>query len=69
MKVYGVTSTENHIKGCLMIDVAVWVCKEDMERLGIEGRPDNHQMPRIWAARTSRRNSFPLQIFRRKWIP
>ena len=36
MKIYGVTSTENHIKSCLMIDLPVWVCKEDMERLGLK---------------------------------
>ena len=29
------TSTENHIKSCLMIDLPVWVCKEDMARLGL----------------------------------
>lgn len=36
MKVYGVTSTESHIKSCLLIDLPVWVCKEDMERLGLK---------------------------------
>jgi sulfur relay (sulfurtransferase) DsrF/TusC family protein len=36
MKVYGVTSTESHIKSCLMIDLPVWVCKEDMTRLGLK---------------------------------
>lgn len=36
MKTYGVTSTESHIKGCLMTDVPIWVCKEDMERLGLK---------------------------------
>ena len=35
MKIYGVTSTESHIKSCLLIDLPVWVCKEDMERLGL----------------------------------
>jgi sulfur relay (sulfurtransferase) DsrF/TusC family protein len=36
MKVYGVTSTESHIKSCLLIDLPVWVCKEDMARLGLK---------------------------------
>jgi sulfur relay (sulfurtransferase) DsrF/TusC family protein len=36
MKVYGVTSTESHIKNSLLIDVPIWVCKEDMERLGLK---------------------------------
>src|SRR3974377_1414432 len=36
MKIYGVTSTENHIKNSLLIDMPIWVCKEDMERLGLK---------------------------------
>ncbi len=36
MKMYGVTSTESHIKNSLLIDMPVWVCKEDMERLGLK---------------------------------
>jgi len=36
MKLYGVTSTESHIKNGLLIDMPVWVCKEDMERLGLK---------------------------------
>ena len=36
MKLYGVTSTETHIKNSLLVDVPVWVCKEDMERLGLK---------------------------------
>ena len=35
MKLYGVTSTESHIKNGLLIDMPVWYCKEDMKRLGI----------------------------------
>jgi len=35
MKLYGVTSTESHIKNGLLIDMPVWVCKEDMQRLGL----------------------------------
>jgi sulfur relay (sulfurtransferase) DsrF/TusC family protein len=36
MKLYGVTSTESHIKSSLQVDVPIWVCKEDMERLGLK---------------------------------
>lgn len=36
MKLYGVTSTESHIKNSLLIDMQIWVCKEDMERLGLK---------------------------------
>jgi sulfur relay (sulfurtransferase) DsrF/TusC family protein len=36
MKLYGVTSTESHIKNCLLIDTPIWVCKDDMERLGLK---------------------------------
>ena len=36
MKLYGVTSTESHIKNGLLIDMPIWVCKEDMERLGLK---------------------------------
>ena len=36
MKIYGVTSTESHIKSSLQVDVPIWICKEDMERLGLK---------------------------------
>lgn len=36
MKLYGITSTEDHIKNALLIDMPIWVCKEDMERLGLK---------------------------------
>jgi len=36
MKLYGVTSTESHIKNGLLIDMPVWICKEDMQRLGLK---------------------------------
>ena len=36
MKFYGVTSTESHIKNGLLIDMPVWICKEDMQRLGLK---------------------------------
>jgi sulfur relay (sulfurtransferase) DsrF/TusC family protein len=35
MKLYGVTSTESHIKSSLQVDVPIWICKEDMARLGL----------------------------------
>lgn len=35
MKNYGVTSTESHVKNGLLIDMPVWICKEDMLRLGL----------------------------------
>ncbi len=35
MKLYGVTSTESHIKNGLLIDMPIWICKEDMQRLGL----------------------------------
>jgi sulfur relay (sulfurtransferase) DsrF/TusC family protein len=35
MKHYGVTSTESHIKNGLLIDMPIWICKEDMQRLGL----------------------------------
>ena len=30
------TSTESHIKSSLQVDVPIWICKEDMERLGLK---------------------------------
>ena len=36
MKLYGVTSTESHIKNGLLIDMPIWICKEDMQRLGLK---------------------------------
>lgn len=36
MKLYGVTSTESHIKNGLLIDMPIWICKEDMKRLGLK---------------------------------
>jgi sulfur relay (sulfurtransferase) DsrF/TusC family protein len=36
MKAYGVTSTESHIKNSLLIDMPIWVCKDDMDRLGLK---------------------------------
>ncbi len=36
IKSYGVTSNESHIKSSLQVDVPIWICKEDMERLGLK---------------------------------
>lgn len=35
MDKYGITSTEMHLKSCLLVDLDVLVCKEDIERFGI----------------------------------
>ena len=35
MDKYGITSTEMHLKTCLLVDLDVLVCKEDIERFGI----------------------------------
>jgi sulfur relay (sulfurtransferase) DsrF/TusC family protein len=32
---YGLSSTESHIKNCLLLDLNVLVCKEDLEKLGL----------------------------------
>ncbi len=32
---YGITSTEMHLKSALLVDLDVFVCKEDLERFGI----------------------------------
>lgn len=35
MELYGITSTETHIKNCLLVDMDVMVCKEDLDKFGI----------------------------------
>lgn len=35
MDIYGITSTETHLKNCLLVDMDVYVCKEDLDRYGI----------------------------------
>jgi len=35
MEMYGITSTEMHLKNSLLIDLDIMVCKEDLERFGI----------------------------------
>jgi len=35
MELYGITSTEMHFKSCLLVDLDVLVCKEDLDHYGI----------------------------------
>jgi sulfur relay (sulfurtransferase) DsrF/TusC family protein len=35
MEKYALTSTESHLKNCLLLDLNVMVCKEDLERFGL----------------------------------
>lgn len=46
MDVYGITSTESHLKNALLVDLEVLVCKEDMEKYGIseDSLPDAEEM-------------------------
>ena len=32
---YGINSSELHIKNCLLVDMDIYMCKEDLERYGI----------------------------------
>lgn len=46
MEHYTMTTIESHIKGCLLVDMDVMVCKEDLDKFGItEDRlPDAEDM-------------------------
>ncbi|MBI4688500.1 MAG: DsrE family protein [Nitrospirae bacterium] len=35
MENYGLTSTESHIKSTLMLDLSVFVCREDLDKFGL----------------------------------
>ncbi|MCK5427804.1 MAG: hypothetical protein KAJ34_08925, partial [Thermodesulfovibrionia bacterium] len=35
MEIYDLSSTESHIKNCLLLDLNVYVCKEDLGKLGL----------------------------------
>ncbi len=35
MDIYKLSSTESHIKNCLLLDLNVLVCKEDLEKFGL----------------------------------
>jgi sulfur relay (sulfurtransferase) complex TusBCD TusD component (DsrE family) len=46
MENYGVNSSELHVKNCLLVDLDVYVCKEDLARFGIpeDSMPDAEDM-------------------------
>jgi sulfur relay (sulfurtransferase) DsrF/TusC family protein len=46
MDSYGINSTELHLKNCLLVDLNVLVCKEDLEKYGIpeDAMPDAEDM-------------------------
>lgn len=46
MDLYGITSTETHVKNCLLVDLDVLVCKEDLAKYGIpeSAMPDAEDM-------------------------
>lgn len=46
MDLYGITSTEAHLKNCLLVDLDVLVCKEDLDKYGIpaDSMPDAEEM-------------------------
>lgn len=46
MDLYGITSTESHMKNTLLVDLDVYVCKEDLAKYGIpeDALPDADDM-------------------------
>jgi sulfur relay (sulfurtransferase) DsrF/TusC family protein len=46
MENYGITSTESHMKNTLLVDLNVYVCKEDLDKYGIpeDTLPDAEEM-------------------------
>jgi sulfur relay (sulfurtransferase) DsrF/TusC family protein len=46
MDMYGITSTESHLKNTLLVDLNVLVCKEDLAKYGIpeDTLPDAEEM-------------------------
>lgn len=46
MDLYGITSSETHVKNCLLVDLDVLVCKEDLAKYGIpeNAMPDAEDM-------------------------
>lgn len=46
MENYGITSTESHMKNTLLVDLQVYVCKEDLDKYGIpaDQLPDAEEM-------------------------
>jgi sulfur relay (sulfurtransferase) DsrF/TusC family protein len=46
MDMYGITSTESHLMNSCLVDLEVYVCKEDLDKYGIpaESMPDAEEM-------------------------
>jgi sulfur relay (sulfurtransferase) DsrF/TusC family protein len=46
MDTYGITSTESHMKNTLLVDLEVYICKEDLDKYGIpeDSLPDAEEM-------------------------
>jgi sulfur relay (sulfurtransferase) DsrF/TusC family protein len=46
METYGITTTEAHMKNALLVDLDVYVCKEDLAKYGIaeDSMPDAEEM-------------------------
>ncbi|MBI4822963.1 MAG: DsrE family protein [Nitrospirae bacterium] len=46
MEAYGVTSSETHLKNALLVDLDVFICKDDLDRFGIstDRLPDAEDM-------------------------
>jgi sulfur relay (sulfurtransferase) DsrF/TusC family protein len=46
MELYGITSTESHMKNTLLVDLDVLICKEDLDKYGIpeDAMPDADEM-------------------------
>ena len=43
---YGIMSTESHLKNCQLVDLEVYICKEDLDKYGIneDDIPDAEEM-------------------------
>lgn len=46
MDIYGITSTESHMKNAMLVDLNIMVCKEDLDKYGISADtlPDAEEM-------------------------
>ncbi|MEJ2183579.1 MAG: DsrE family protein [Nitrospirota bacterium] len=46
MDLYGITSTESHMKNAMLVDLNILVCKEDLQKYGIseDSLPDAEEM-------------------------
>lgn len=46
MDLYGITSTESHLMNSCLVDLEVYVCKEDLDKYGIsaDSMPDAEEM-------------------------